>query len=32
MILKEIDMRAFAFGTSGARLLGQVSGRCLNVV
>ena len=32
MILKEIDMRAFAFGASGARLVGQVSGRRLGLI
>ena len=32
MILKEIGMGAFAFGASGARLMGQVSVRWLSVV
>ena len=32
MILKEIGMRAFAFGASGARLVGQVSGRRLGLI
>ena len=32
MILKEIDMGAFAFGASGSRLMGQVSGRRLGLI